>query len=88
MLPGDDFDHDGASNYAEYVADTDPASAQSSLRFTGIGRSNSVLRVTWTAGTDATQFLERATTLNATANWVRRSSSIRRLTGSGQGDVG
>jgi hypothetical protein len=70
VLPGDDFDRDGASNHAEYIADTDPASAQSSLRFTGIERSNSVLRVTWTAGAGATQFLERATSLSATPNWV------------------
>jgi len=71
VLAEDDFDQDGASNYAEYVADTDPTSAQFSLRFTGIVRSNSLLRLTWRGGTGATQFLERATALNPAANWVR-----------------
>jgi hypothetical protein len=70
ILPGDDFDQDGASNYAEYVADTDPVSALSRLRFTGIQRSNSVVRLTWTGGAGATQHLERAASLGASANWV------------------
>ncbi|HEY2952880.1 MAG TPA: glycoside hydrolase family 2 TIM barrel-domain containing protein, partial [Verrucomicrobiae bacterium] len=76
VLPGDDFDQDGASNYAEYVADTDPASAQSRLRFTGILRSNSVLRLTWTGGANARQYLERAASLSAGATWVRLRTNL------------
>src|SRR6185295_18390886 len=76
ILPGDDFDLDGASNYAEYVADTDPASAQSRLRFSGIQRSNTVLRLTWTGGANATQHLERAVSLGAGANWVRLRTNL------------
>ena len=76
VLPGDDFDQDGASNLAEYLAGTDPTSAQSVLRFTRIQRSNAVLRLTWTGGANATQHLERANALNASATWVRLRTNL------------
>ena len=70
VLPGDDFDGDHASNYNEYIADTDPTSALSVLRLGSIIRSNQVIRLQWIGGINATQYLERSYSLNPTSQWV------------------
>lgn len=70
VLPDDDFDGDRASNYNEYVADTDPAAADSGLRLIQFARSNQVLRLQWVGGIKATQYLERSTSLTPGGQWV------------------
>jgi len=70
VLPGDDFDGDHASNYAEYLAGTDPVSALSALRLTSIVRSNQAIRLQWNGGVSATQYLERATSLSPGSQWL------------------
>jgi hypothetical protein len=70
VLPDDDFDSDHASNYNEYIADTDPAAAASGLRLTSFTRSNQVVRLQWVGGIKATQYLERSTSLNPGSQWV------------------
>jgi hypothetical protein len=70
VLPDDDFDDDRASNYSEYIADTDPAAASSGLRLTSFSRSNQVVRLQWVGGIQATQYLERSTSLNPGSQWV------------------
>jgi hypothetical protein len=71
VLPGGDFDGDGFLNRDEYLADTDPTRAQSAVRFVGISRSNSTVRLEWSGGINATQYLERAVSLSSTSTWVR-----------------
>jgi len=70
VLPEDDFDGDRASNYNEYIADTDPAAASSGLRLTNLGMSNQVMRLQWVGGINATQYLERSASLTPGSQWV------------------
>lgn len=63
VLPGDDFDGDGASNALEYEADTDPLEPSSFLRITGLVSTDGVLKVEWQGGTQARQILEAAEAL-------------------------
>jgi hypothetical protein len=70
VRPGDDFDHDGATNYQEYIADTDPTSALSVLRLTSVVPTNQSFLITWIGGVLATQCLDRSSSLNSSKNWV------------------
>jgi hypothetical protein len=45
--PGGDADADGASNHAEYMTGTDPASAASALEITGVAVVSNMTVVTW-----------------------------------------
>jgi len=53
-----DFDDDGISNLAEYLADTNPTNAASRLEVTGLSMVSNAVRVTWTGGSNAWQYLE------------------------------
>ncbi len=55
-----DFDGDGMSNLAEFLAGTDPTSSASALRITSIVRTNNDLRITWTTAAGKTNALERS----------------------------
>jgi subtilisin family serine protease len=46
--PNADPDHDGASNVAEWLADTDPMNASSAFRILSAQRTGDDVRVTWT----------------------------------------
>ena len=70
VLPDDDFDGDRASNYNEYIAGTDPAAPASGLRLIQFARSNQVVRLQWVGGINATQYLERSTSLTPGSQWV------------------
>ncbi len=62
-------DDDGISNYAEYLADTDPTDAESVLAMIDIEMTNSVV-VAWKGGKQARQFLEVRTDLvSSTEQW-------------------
>lgn len=55
----DDLDGDGFDNLLEYIADTDPSDPNSLFAVIGIYPSNGGIRVEWTGGDEARQFLER-----------------------------
>ncbi len=59
--PDFDSDHDGATNYEEYLAGTDPQDATSALRLTAKVLSNGKVRLTWTAIPGRRYYLEAAT---------------------------
>jgi YD repeat-containing protein len=54
-----DFDLDGFSNYAEYIADTNPTNAASYLRITGLSCEAESLKIEWMGGILATQYLQQ-----------------------------
>ncbi len=55
-----DPDHDGATNWAEWVADTNPTNALSVLRLLSATRGAGGVTITWPATTTRTYFVERA----------------------------
>jgi len=65
-----DPDGDGMSNRQEYLADTDPTDARSKVQFTEIQALPGGTRISWSAGSEARQYLQRATSLAANAQWV------------------
>jgi len=71
VLPGDDFDGDHVSNFDEYVAGTDPVDPLSALRVTNVSRSNQTVQLQWIGGTNATQYVERNTSLNPGTPWLK-----------------
>lgn len=64
-----DFDLDGFSDLAEYVADTNPTNAASRLGITGISFVPTGLKIDWQGGTNATQQLQRSVGLGDTDDW-------------------
>ena len=66
-ISGDDadWDHDGANNLAEYVADTNPRKGDSVLRITGHARIGGGARIEWKGGRWARQYIQRCEDLNA-----------------------
>ena len=58
-----DADGDGASNTAEYTADTNPSDPASVLRVLSLDFTGADLRIQWTGGTAATQYLEWTSSL-------------------------
>ena len=66
---GADADNDGASDLAEFGADTDPANAASALAITAFERSAASNRVEWTVQATRQYRLQRAAALGADTVW-------------------
>lgn len=64
--PEADPDHDGMSNWAEFLAGTDPTTSASVFRITSIGQEGNDLRVTWTMGSGKTNVLQEADSVGGT----------------------
>src|ERR1041385_2590895 len=70
-----DSDGDGFSDLAEYSADTNPKNALSYLHFTSVSRVPGGVKLDWSGGINATQFLQRLDRLN-TNFWLNISTSL------------
>ena len=57
--PTADPDNDGMSNWAEFLAGTNPTNSASVLRVTAIAPEGNDLRITWTMGSGKTNVLQR-----------------------------
>ncbi len=68
--PTADPDGDGFNNLQEYWADTNPRDKSSCLRFTSIRPDNGRLRVEWSGGTQARQYLQRTATPEVPGSWT------------------
>ena len=64
-----DFDNDGLSNLAEYLADTNPTNAASRLAVTSFTIISNQIRLTWTGGSSAWQYVEYRNSLVDTNDW-------------------
>ena len=69
-LGGGDDDGDGASDFDEFLADTDPQSPGSLLKIEQLERAGDTNTVTWTARPTRSYALEQATTLSDTNAWA------------------
>ncbi len=58
-----DYDHDGVSNYDEFLAGTDPTNEVSCLRMTGVGVTNGPHSIAWTVAPYRTYAVEVSTNL-------------------------
>ena len=67
--PNADPDHDGMSNFAEFLAGTDPNDPNSSLRITSIQAQPGGILLGWTGGTNAFEYLQRCTGLAESNAW-------------------
>ena len=68
--PAADPDNDGMSNWAEFLAGTNPTNSASVLRLTDIARQGNDLRITWTMGSGKTNVLERAAAPGGASNFT------------------
>ncbi|MEI8290012.1 MAG: hypothetical protein WCH99_11115 [Verrucomicrobiota bacterium] len=71
-----DPDHDGFSNYAEYIADTDPTDSNSNLRLTKIQPVSGGIAILWQGGILSTQYLQQRVSLNPTSSWVEIFTNV------------
>jgi len=70
--PGDtDSDDDDASDWQEYIADTDATNASSRLMITSVLKTNGGIRVEWQGGEWARQYVECRTNLLSTVEQWR-----------------
>jgi YD repeat-containing protein len=71
LQPGNgDYDGDGVSNYAEYIADTDPTDPNSYLQITSAQVSTNGVQINWSGGSQAWQYLQRISSVGGTNTWV------------------
>ena len=75
----DDPDHDGRSNFEEYMAGTNPTNAASVLKITSL-RTNAV---TWPSVPGELYELQVRTNLAGSTNWVRFGNPVYVTTGTG-----
>ena len=71
--PNADPDLDGANNYSEYIAGTDPTNPNSVLKMTGVSRTNSTATVRWQAVVGKKYQLNYRTNLKA-GSWTNSGS--------------
>jgi subtilisin family serine protease len=68
--PNADPDKDGFNNLQEYLADTNPTNANSFLRMVSARGVSNGVSVTWSGGTQARQYLQRAASMGGTNSWM------------------
>jgi subtilisin family serine protease len=68
--PSADPDHDGATNFQEFMADTNPTNAVSKLRITSIARQTNGVQLGWTGGVQSRQYIQRKAGLGGTNAWI------------------
>ena len=68
--PAADPDNDGMSNWAEFLAGTNPTNSASVLRITAVAQEGNDLRITWTMGSGKTNVLQQADTLGGASNFT------------------
>ena len=65
-----DADVDGVSDFAEYMADTNPTNAASALRITSLQLASEGNYIEWQGGTSAKQELQRGTRVDDSNAWT------------------
>jgi uncharacterized repeat protein (TIGR01451 family) len=66
---GDDPDHDGMNNLAEFIAGTSPNDSNSVLRITSSSRQTNGVLLNWKGGTNMNHFVQRTQSLNGAPVW-------------------
>lgn len=74
-----DSDGDGLSNYAEYLAGTDPRDAESALRLNALGQTSGVVELSFRAAAGRSYSLLHSTTLGP-VSWTPLTNFPPRLT--------
>ena len=64
-----DYDNDGINNLGEYNADTNPTNAASRLAVTSLTIVSNQVRLIWTGGSSAWQYVEYLNSLTDTNGW-------------------
>jgi hypothetical protein len=75
-----DSDGDGMNNWQEWVAGTSPTNAESGLRISSVSYSDAGVVVSWQSITDRSYYLQRATDLGGTVDFVTVATNIVGLT--------
>ena len=67
--PNADPDNDGMSNLREFIADTNPTNANSNLKIISGQVVSNNMRITWTGGSQARQYIQRSPSIGASNSW-------------------
>jgi hypothetical protein len=73
-----DTDHDGMSDYAEFIAGTNPTNAASRFYFTQAGRTNNLVQLEWTVASNRLYQVSASTNLSnwpSVTAWLQASNS-------------